>query len=254
MLTFWGLITETEIDVYVASQLLPPYLSHLSRVPFRFDIQSPTVTGREPLVVTYLGEGRLEEYRLKPEEHAGGLLKSILPSLDETNIRFSPDGPVWSRNPGLTISSDPDSMTQIDGLRIFFETTFTTIDETDTQQFAPPEAYVSVSRQELFLSKNTLARYLAAWMSRIAGRCDNDDHPAKPELQIIGGGYSFQSVQLGGEFLPENDAVFQDLLRFSGLRRALDAIGGMVRLDMETGDTEISEEGLRLSLLPEPTL
>jgi predicted esterase len=120
----------------------------------------------------------------------------------------------------------------------------------DTQQFAPPEAYVSISRQEVFLSKNTLARYFEAWKNRIAGR-NSEELPVKPTLKIIGGGFSFQGAQIGGEFLLENDAVFQDLLRFSGLQRALDAIGGMVRLDMEAGETEISEEGLRLTLLVE---
>lgn len=252
MLTFWGLLTESEIDVYVASLLLPPYLSHLSRVPFRFDLQEDNVDGREPLLVTYLGEGRLEEYRLKPEEHAFGLLKSILPDLDASAIRFSPSGPIWSRGPGRTISTDSDSLTNISGLRVFFETTFSGIDETDTPQFAPPEAYVSVSRQELFISRSTLARYLAAWMDRIAGKNEDEEAIAKPELQLVGGGYSFQGLQLGGEFLLQNDIVFQDLLRFSGLSRALEEIRHLARLDMEAGETEISDDGIRLTLVSNP--
>ncbi|MDD3588012.1 MAG: hypothetical protein PHQ75_12595, partial [Thermoguttaceae bacterium] len=61
MLTFWANVREADIEHYARSLVLPAFMSHLRMDPFSLSQQQHNADGREPLVVLYSGDGRLEE-------------------------------------------------------------------------------------------------------------------------------------------------------------------------------------------------
>ena len=44
MISLWALVTESQIEAYCSSLVLPDYLSHLGLKPFRFADQPDTAT------------------------------------------------------------------------------------------------------------------------------------------------------------------------------------------------------------------
>lgn len=249
MLTLWGLIEEADVEAYVSTLLLPPYMSHLTRSPFRFDRQPPNPDGLQPLVVTYIGEGRVEEYRIHPEKHAPGLLRTICPAMDLQSIRIEAAEPVWDWSPSYAAADGEDDESDgVAAMRIHFEPVFSTLDRETPGTFDPEECYVSVSRKEMLIGRTVLGAYFAAWIDRISG--ENERKHAVSEFELIGGGLTFRDERLGGQFFLQDGPAFRELLRFSGLSRILDDVAGIVRLDLDESETEIDLDGFRFRLVP----
>ncbi len=61
MLSLWAMLSERDVEAYAAGLVLPAYLAHLSLSPVRFAAQARNSDGREPLVLVYVGEGRVED-------------------------------------------------------------------------------------------------------------------------------------------------------------------------------------------------
>lgn len=248
MLTFWGLIEEAEIDAYVSTLLLPPYMSHLRRLPFRFDDQPPNPDGFQPLIVTYTGQGRVEEYPIHPEKHAVELLRSLCPAMDPASIRIDENEPIWNWSPSYSLSRDEDENAVESAMRLYFEPAVPMLPVDDSESFDPKQCYVSVSRKEMFLGRPVLNDYFAAWLHRISG--ENERKHFDLDIELIGGGVTFRDGRLGGQFFLQDDPSFRDLLRFSGLSRTLEDVAGTVRLDLDVSETEIDIDGFRFRLVP----
>jgi hypothetical protein len=90
MISLWAWVEPSDVAAYAASLLLPAYVSHLRLAPLTFASQAPNRDGREPLVLTYVGEGRLEEYRLDPKEHALGLIRLVAPGVVDARVNGKP--------------------------------------------------------------------------------------------------------------------------------------------------------------------
>ena len=68
MLSLWANADEHAVEAYAGGLVLPEYLAHLRLDPFRFAAQPQSGDGQQPLVLRYVGEGRLEQFerRLPP--------------------------------------------------------------------------------------------------------------------------------------------------------------------------------------------
>lgn len=247
MLTFWGLLTEEDIDHYIGTVLLPSYMSHLKREPFRFDGPSSENNGCRTLRIQYYGDGRVEEYEIEPENHALKMLQSTGLSLNGESIRISREDPIWNWSSAYTRTATDDDDTELSeriSLRIYFEPTFEKLGIDATKAFDPRRCHVSVSRKEMFLGREVMQRYFAAWLERLG------DEPGLPEMETGPGGWTFHGIRLGGEFVLQENDIFRDLLCFSGLARTLRSVSDQVRLDLSDAETEQDEDGIRFRLVP----
>lgn len=247
MLTFWGLLEESDIESYAASLLLPEYMSHLRRSPFHFDDQPPNPDGRQSLVVVYLGEGRIEEYVLKPRKHAAGLLHSVCPAMNPASIRIPPEESVWNWSTAFTKKSKnaPDAVVA-PTMRLFFEAVFSPIPPETAPSFDPAICHVSVSRREMLLGRSVLQHYFNAWLTRLEGR--ETISPDALEIEPIAEGWQFQGDRIGGRFFLQEGDVFRDLLAYAGLARPLGDVADLVEFDFESTAAEIADDGIRFHL------
>lgn len=240
MLTFWGLITESDVDAYVSTLLLPSYMSHLQRQPFRFG-RPRAAADRQSLLITYHGEGRVEEYEIDAKRHAIGLLKSLCPGIRLEALRIPDAETIWNWSGDYGRDAN-DSVS----MRLYFDPVPQSLPPETVDRFEPARCHVSVSRMEMFIGRPVLERYFAAWIDYLEGTGAG----SMPELEAMAGGVRFYGARLGGELSLQDDEMFRDLLRFCGLARSLEEVSGNVRYDMDHAETEIDEDGFRFRLVP----
>ena len=207
MLSLWTTVSEADIASYAAALMLPPHLAHLRLAPCKFADQAVNSDGRESLRLVYVGEGRLEEFRLAPMEHALPLLEMLSPGLDTSRVRLPRDDAVWSWSAsGKTLEQ----------MRIYFAPTSRALNESIGRPVGQ-EAYVSVSRGHVFIGRPIIECYLEAWLRRLGV------HAAAIHLEMPTAGSSIALAvgPIGGELLVDDDATADDLIRFAGLERPL---------------------------------
>ena len=216
MISLWVVARESDIEAYAATLLLPSYLAHLQLAPLRFAEQAPVRDGREPLVLTYLGEGRLEQYGLDPREHALGLIRFLSPGIDTSRIQLPQDDAAW-------LWPDP---ADCHAMRIYFSATAQVLNQSLDEPIGQ-QAYVSVSQQIAFVGRPVLDRYLRAWLGRLA--IADDDLTLG--LGAASGALEFQAGPVVGQMLVDDEVSSADLLRFAGLDRIVAELSGTVALD-----------------------
>lgn len=174
MIDFWARLDESDVEKYAKTLILPEYMSHLNLRPFSLSEQRESASGREPLTLLYVGDGRLEELELRPERDALPLIASLDVGVDVAKIRLPNSGAYWTwsdygpSHPFFSqpLDSENDAKEPSDGaesprfLRVYFEPRETTFSQTRT--FDAQDAYVSVSRREIFFSWRVLQAYLEA--------------------------------------------------------------------------------------------
>ncbi len=247
MLTFWALLEESDVEAFVGTLFLPSYMSYLRRAPLRFSEQPPNIDGRQPLTITYLGEGRIEEFAVYPEKHAFELLRSVCPRLDLNSVRISSQESIWNWSVENRLEIKPTSaeLPQPFLMRLYFEPNNDSLAVDFPPRFDPRSCHISVSRRELLIGRSVLQAYCAAWIERLEGT----ECRTLPKLQTLSGGVVFQGERIGGEFLLEDDGPFRDLLRFTGLERALKDVAELVSLDLENAEIDVDDDGFRFRLV-----
>lgn len=206
MISLWVVARESDVEAYAASLLLPCYLAHLQLAPFRVAQQAAIRDGREPLVLTYLGEGRLEHYALDPRPHALGLLGFLVPGIDTSRVQLPQDDAAW-------LWPDPaDSR----AMRVYFSATAQVLNEALDEPVGQ-QAYVSVSQRLAFVGRPVLEKYLRAWLARLAIRHGD----LTLALGAVSGAIEFQSGAVAGQMLVDDEVSSSDLLRFARLDRVL---------------------------------
>jgi len=217
--------------------VLPPYLSHLRLEPFSFRDQATNRDGHEPLRLTYRGEGRLEYYRLAPEDHALPLVSAVCPKINTSRIHLPRDDARWH----WTVGPDEEPR-----MRIYFSPTAQTLPEVPAAH--PAEAaYVSVSRGHVFLGRPTVEAYVAAWVVRL----EIEGESPRCEFDTPGGGVEFAGEHVGGQLLLSDRVTAEDLIRFVGLDPALHEVRDFAALDLDEADETLSgpgDEGVYLGL------
>ncbi len=174
MIDFWARLDESDVEKYAKTLILPEYMSHLNLRPFSLSDQRESASGRESLTLLYVGDGRLEELELRPERDALPLIASLDVGVDVEKIRLPNAGAYWTwsdygpSHPFFSqpLDSENDAKEPSDDaesprfLRVYFEPRETTFSQTRT--FDAQDAYVSVSRREIFFSWRVLQAYLEA--------------------------------------------------------------------------------------------
>ncbi len=173
MIDFWARIDESDVEKYAKTLILPEYMSHLKLRPFSLSEQVESASGREPLTLSYVGDGRLEELTLEPERDAAPLIASLDLGVNVEKIRIATSGPCWTWNDfgpshpfyarplDSEISNDETSDAESRRfLRVYFEPKETRF--RSELKFDAQDAYVSVSRREIFFSWRVLRAYLEA--------------------------------------------------------------------------------------------
>lgn len=174
MIDFWARLDESDVEKYAKTLILPEYMSHLNLRPFSLSEQRESASGREPLTLLYVGDGRLEELELRPERDALPLIASLDVGVDVAKISLPNSGAYWTwsdygpSHPFFSqpLDSENDAKEPSDDaasprfLRVYFEPRETTFSQTRT--FDAQDAYVSVSRREIFFSWRVLQAYLEA--------------------------------------------------------------------------------------------
>ena len=237
MISMWALLTQSDVEAYAATLVLPPYLSHLRLGPFEFSSQVANSDGLEPLEVTYVGEGRLEHFALEPAEHALGMIRSVCPGIDTSRIQLPRNDASW-----FWTATEQASR----GMRVYFCPTTQTLNASGGGP-PSPEGYVSVSAGHVFIPRSVVEAYIRAWLRRLG----IDDEAVDFEFGTPSGGIEFTADAIGGEMCLDDDVVAEDLMRFSGLDRALADVSNFAQVDLEsaaTGKCGVFEDGIYISL------
>jgi len=233
MISLWALVSERDVEAFADSLVLPVYLAHLRLAPFRFAEQAKNVEGREPLVLCYVGDGRLEEFQLPPEEHALAMIRSVCPGIVASRLQLPRDDARWHWDD----SGGP--------MRIYFAPTATALGHSGPR---PPDqaAYVSVSRQRVFVGRPLVEDYLRAWLRRLG----IDDAQARFQFATPFGGVELCAGPIAGQMLLDDVAMAEDLVRFAGLEQPLAEVRDFVRLDLAGGGPEcgILDSGVSVHL------
>jgi hypothetical protein len=237
MISMWALVGEDDLQEYAGTLVLPPYLSHLRLGPFRFAAQSENCDGEESLKLTYLAEGRLEEFLLHPKKHVLPLIQFVCPKIDASRIRLPRDDASWH----WSRSADPPEK-----MRIYFAPTTCRLYGSAA---LPPseEAYVSVSRSHVFIGRSIVKLYLEAWLDSLG----IDDAVAEFDFGTPSSGVEFTAGAIGGQMFLSDEVMAEDLMRFAGLDQALSYVSSLVKLDLDSAPQDhcgVFEDGIYISL------
>jgi len=236
MISLWAWVEPSDVAEYAASLVLPAYMSHLGLAPFTFASQLPHRDGREPLVLTYVGDGRLEELRLEPKEHALGLIRLVAPGIVVSRVQLPQDDASWFWNAAEGSGGR---------MRVYFAPTAAALGLRSAE--APADrAYVSVSRGHVFLGRGAIEEYLRAWLGHLGLNADG----LQVELGTPSGAVDLSAGPIGGQMLLD-DVTIEDLLRFARLDTILAQLGEFVALSAAPDadhSAAVVPEGIRIPL------
>ncbi|NQV05754.1 hypothetical protein HQ535_04315 [bacterium] len=243
MISLWVFIREADVEAYAGTLILPSYLSHLQLGPFQFAVQAENCDGQEPLKLTYLGEGRLEEYTLFPEEHALPLIQFVCPDVAPVRIQLPRDDAAWH---WASPADSPQAGDPAENMRIYFAPTVRTLHGMKPQRPAE-DAYVSVSRGHVFIGRRIVESYLVAWLDFLGIR----QEVTRVDFATPSAGIEFVAGVVGGQMFLSDEVLAEDLMRFAGLEKAWTDLGHSLGLDLDFTAPEgsgIFDDGIYIKL------
>jgi hypothetical protein len=232
MISLWAFVREADVEAYAATLLLPSYLSHLCFGPFKFSAQGENCDGQEPLRITLLGEGRLEEFALQRTEHALAMIRFVCPGIDASRIQLPRDDASWH---WTTAADSPGSGPPAESMRIYFAPTTRTLRGVDP---LPPcaDAYVSVSRGHVFIGRAVVESYIQAWLKSLGIQ----EQVTQVDFATPSAGIEFLAGAIGGQLFLSDQVIAEDLMHFARLDKALARLGHSAQLDLETASEDHS--------------
>ena len=242
MIFLWANLSGADVEAYAASLVLPAYLSHLELAPVRFDQQPKNSDGREPLVLTYVGRGRLEEYPLLPRDHALPMILSVGEGIVASRICVPKDDAHWVWN------ADDNGLP----MRIYFAPARPLLGSAASPAVASADdqqAYVSISRGHVFIARPWVEAYVQAWLQRLGSQ----ETVTRFDFPTPSGEVEFLAGSVGGQMTLESLEQAQDLAQFAGLGPALDAVREFAKPDLDANDQArcgIFEDGVYFPLTP----
>ncbi len=239
MISMWAVLEQRDIEGYAATLVLPSHLAHLRLQPVQFAMQVKQTDGREPLTLTYVGDGRLEEHTLAPDEHTAGMIRFVCPGIDDARMQLPRDDAAWY----WTAGGDGD-----ESLRVYFAPTTQTLGQSGEP---PPgqDAYVSVSRGHAFVDRAIVESYLRAWLSRLGIH----ETELSTEFDAPSAGVEFTAGAVAGQMFLDDDTAAKDLLEFAGLHAVMGQLDALVELDMgpaAEGKCGVYDDGVYIGLTP----
>lgn len=250
MLSFKAIITEQDIENYTRSLILPSYMAYLTMDPFHFSDQAYNANGREPLIVSYSGEGRLEEVSLDPCDHALSILFEAQLGIDPSKIVLPADA-VWNWS-GCSEMKDREG-----SMNLFFLSRNRFLEYESKMIFSAREAYISVSRHELFLSQSIIKEYLmerirvimlpdSPYMNLLSqkGMEELNSDSQSFSMSTAPDGFRFSLGKIEGSFTIDSPEIFKDLLLFAHLERAYGMIEEYIQFDWKKALPRLFDNGL----------
>ena len=238
MISLWASFRERDVEAYAGTLVLPSYLAHLSLGPFRLADQAANRDGREPLMLTYHGEGRLEEYRLDPREHALAMIRFAAAGINPARVQLPQDDAAWHWGAG----DEPR-----EAVRVYFAPTVRALGATLGRPIGQ-EGYVSVSRRQVWAGRPVVEAYVKAWLERLG----IDAKGAEFEFATPSSGIEFVAGLVGGQMLVDDRMTIEDLLRFAGLDQVVAQVHEFVALDLGSPAEDgsgVFEDGVYLRLI-----
>lgn len=262
MISFWAHLTGSDIESYARSLILPDFMSHLVMEPFDFGIQDHNGSGRTPILIRYSAQGRREDIRLAPENHAETFVKRLTNRIDLDKIAFSKEGVLWNWtrpinaaekaeteiDPSDSARNDVSSESEPDrsSLRIFFQPKKATFGQKSSRPIPPADAYVSVSRGEIFMAHHVLKDYIVARYRQIL--LNPDGEIPEPVIDYSAGTYHFQFGAVCGSLIPDDREVEGDLVLFADLKRPLDHVAPYLARFPSASGARFDSDGVRIRL------
>ncbi len=240
MISLWVLVTGADVESYAAGLMLPPYLAHLRLSPFDFSAQPENCDGEEPLKLVYVGEGRLEEYLLDPDEHALPLIRSVCPGICDSRLHLPQDDARWS----WAAVEGADSQEASYRMRIFFAPAAQSLScRRSARRSAEANGYVSVSRGHVFVGRPMVEAYVETWLEFLSIEAPSLAYDFDMDDSQI----EFSGETIGGQVFFGDDVLAKDLIRFADLDIPLQDAGRQTDIEIaEAGD--VSEEGIYIPL------
>jgi len=237
MLSLWAILGERDVEAYAAGLVLPAYLAHLSLSPVKFAAQARNSDGREPLVLVYVGEGRVEEYRLHPEDHALAMIRFVCPGIVPSRVQLPRDDASWHWG---SAGETPEV------LRVYFAPTSQALGAVLGRPIGQ-EGYVSVSRRQVWVGRPVVEAYVQRWLERLG----IESGEARFNFGTPSSGIEFVAGPVGGQMFVDDSVTTEDLLRFAGLDKVIAPLGELVQLDLDSRAEEgcgVFDDGVYLPL------
>ncbi|MDO4570195.1 MAG: hypothetical protein Q4D38_07430 [Planctomycetia bacterium] len=220
------------ISDYMATVTLPETFRYMKLDSIGLDASPARSGGRESLILTYTSPGRVEDYELYPEDHTRAMVRFLFEKVSVEEMLPVPYAPLWTWDEK--------------GLRIFF-TMKRTLLETGASPCETQDAFVSVTRKQIFLSKNVFSRYVEALLERSGFGMTEVSVVWSPAI----GGYVAEHENLKVQLLITEEETLTDLLDFTGLKKTLTWISSGASVDFERvrAGADVSKEGMRIPLI-----
>ena len=212
MMIFTLTIQPEDVTRYMATVIVPGFLRNLRLEPVHFNTHSLNKDGTQALKLIYKAAGRVEELDLDPEEHALPLLREVLPSLALQNVNLVENSTLWTWN---------DEVMQI---HFQVQTPPVTIDE----MIPTEEAYLSVSRREIFLSQKLFRRYFACKYAQLGL---NFPEHAEVAWNPSVGGILCHAEKVSSQLVFTDTEAIEEILGFAHLTDILPSVESWVNTD-----------------------
>lgn len=224
MITFLAKISLKKVEEYARVQYVPAFLAHTKLEPLSMEIQETRKWG-EPVHLLYTAVGRMEDHYLRAEEHA----MKILPWLYENYLE---EKRIPAENRSLEVTPIEDASLwhwEAENLCVSFAPCVRKL-EMRGETLSPEDTYVSVSRQQVFVSYPVIRNYMAAWFQKIGL-----DSLEIRELRWEPSGFYFllDAVPFYGKLVFSDMVGVHDLLYYAHLDQALESIHDWGKLDLD---------------------
>jgi len=204
-----------EITSYMASHVLPDFYENMRLEKIGLDPKFINGCGNQPLVFTYSMPGRVEDFDMRPEEHAFPLIASCHPYFEPEKAQFIAYTPLWNwTTETVTINIEPKELDY----------------EPTGEVVSTQDAYVSISRRHVFISFDVIQEFLIIQLAQL-GLNLKDVQPLKWD-----GSRNALVLQAGTvtiTWVISEPNAFVPLLYFLNLDKILASLKGRFRFSIE---------------------
>lgn len=208
-------ITLPEITSYMASHILSDFYENMRLDKIGLAPDFTNGVGNQPLIFTYSLPGRVEDYDMRPEEHAFLLIASRHPDFVPEKAQFCRGVPLWTwETDKIVINIEPKEL-----------------DCEPTGEIVNTEdAYVSISRKHVFISFEMIQEFLTLQLARL-GLNLKDVQPLKWDASR--NALICQSGPVSITWVISEPNAFEPLLRFLRLDQMIQNIRDEYRFSIE---------------------
>ncbi len=204
-----------EITSYMSSHVLSDFYENMRLEKIGLQPAYMNGTGDQPLILTYSLPGRVEDYEMRPEEHAFRMISHRFPDFVPEQAQFCTGVPFWTwTTEKMTINIEPKE-----------------IDPEPTGEIVSTEdAYVSISRREVFISFEIIQEFLTFQLARLGLELKK---PQPLSWDASRNALVYQGEGLSIAWIISEPNAFDPLLHFLNLDRIVKSLRDEFRFSIE---------------------